>query len=183
MKTRIASALIAAGLALGASATHADGLKFLPGLQPGFKFEPTVALTGGVANAPAANDDAVGAYGLEMSMNCGLIQTSDNRIRTHVQLNRIEDAGVRATTVELSPRYTLPLGGGFAVGAGPVLSWVGADTAAGNRNLFGYGAAAGVDFRKGHYFSGIDLRYLNTAERDSVNFENVMLQVKVGYNF
>lgn len=182
MKTRIATALIAAGLAFG-TAAHAESLKFLPGMQSGYKFEPTVALTGGVMNAPAANDDSIGVYGLEFSMNCALVQTADNRIRTHIQLNRTEEGGIRATTVELSPRYTMPLGQSFSAGIGPVIAWVDADTAAGSRNLFGYGAVAGVNYRHGKLYTGIDLRYMNTAERDSMRFENVMLQAKVGISF
>lgn len=181
---RIAPTLTAIALAAGVSAAHADGLRFLPGLDSGFKFEPTVALTGGIANAPAAKDDAVGIYGLEIGMNCGLLQTPDNRIRTQLQFNHVDQSGLKATSVELSPRYTLPLSGGFAFGLGPTLAWVNADRGLGSKDLFGYGASAGFSFRKGHYFSGLDLRYLNTADRNSnANFENVMLQAKVGYAF
>ena len=60
---------------------------------------------------------------------------------------------------------------------------VNADTGAGDKNLFGYGAAAGFNFRKGHYYSGLDVRYLNTEERNRVGFENWVMQAKVGINF
>lgn len=85
MKTsRITSLFLLAGLALGATASQADGLRFFAGKEAGFKFEPTIALTGGVMKATAANDDNNFVYGLDFNMNCGLIQTTDNRIRTHV---------------------------------------------------------------------------------------------------
>ena len=184
MKTkRIVSALLFTGLALAATASQADGLRFFPGLDSGFKFEPTLAITGGVMHVNSANDNAQGVYGLEFNMNCGLIQTPDNRIRTHLQVNRTNESNAKATSFELSPRYTLPLGSGFSVGVGPALALVMADNGRDDRNLFGYGVAAGANFRKGAYYSGIDARYLNTAERNNVEFENWALIAKIGINF
>lgn len=180
---RLASTILLAGLTLGATASQADGLRFFPGMESGFKFEPSVALTAGVMNVTAANDNASFVYGLDFNMNCGLIQTPENRIRTHVQLNRVDDSGVKATSIELSPRYTVPLAGGFSVGAGPVLALVMADNGNADKNLFGYGAVVGANYRKGMYYSGLDVRYLNTRERDNVEFENWALIAKVGINF
>ena len=182
-RNRLATSLLAAGLVLTATASHADGLKFFPGMSAGFKFEPTVAISAGVMNASAANDDSMAVYGLDINMNCGLIQTPDNRIRTHIQINHVDDSGVKSTSFELSPRYTLPLGSGFSVGAGPALALVMVDNGNDDKNLFGYGAVAGVNFRSGAFYAGADLRYLNTTERNNVEFENWALLAKVGINF
>ena len=179
----LASTLLVAGLAFGATASHADGLKFFPGMQSGFKFEPSVAVSAGVMSASATNNDSMFVYGLDINMNCGLIQTPDNRIRTHIQINHTDESGMKATSFELSPRYTLPLGSGFSVGAGPVLALVMADNGRADKNLFGYGAVVGANYRKGMYYSGLDLRYLNTSESDRVSFENWALLAKVGINF
>ena len=181
--TRLASALLVAGLAIGTA--HADGLKFLPGLESGFKAEPSVAVSLGAmqANAGAGRDETLFAYGLDFNMNCGLIQTPDNRIRTHVQINHANQSGIKATTFELSPRYTVPLGSGFSVGAGPVVGLVMADNGTTDKNLFGYGAVVGANYRKGMYYSGLDLRYMNTNERSNLTFENWALLAKVGINF
>src|SRR6185369_17671935 len=132
----IASALLVAGFALAASASHADGIKFLPGMSAGFKFEPTLAVAVGTMNATGARDDAMTVYGLDFNMNCGLIQTPDNRIRTHIQINHVDESGVKSTSFELSPRYTLPLGGGFSIGAGPALALVKVDNGNTDKNLF-----------------------------------------------
>lgn len=182
MKNRIASALIAAGLALGATAAQAQGLK-VPGMENFSKYEPTIALTGGVVNAPAANDDATGAFGLELAMNVALLQNIDKRIRTYLQYNRVDSSGVRVNLLEFSPRFMMAVGNNISVGIGPVLSWVDAETSAGDKNLFGYGAVAGIDYRMGNWYTGLDLRYLNTAADESVTFENVMLQAKIGLRF
>ena len=184
MKTsRLASLFLITGLTLGATASQAEGLRFFAGKEAGFKFEPTIALTGGIMKATPANDDNNFVYGLDFNMNCGLIQTPDNRIRTHVQINHTDESGMKATSFELSPRYTLPLGSGFSVGAGPVLGAVMADNGRTDKTLFGYGAVVGANYRKGMYYSGLDLRYLNTTESAGVSFENVALMAKVGINF
>jgi hypothetical protein len=180
---RLASTLLATGLALGATASHADGLKFFPGLESGFKFEPSLAITAGVMGASATDRDSMFVYGLDFNMNCGLIQTPENRIRTHVQINHVDESVIKSTSFELSPRYTVPLGSGFSVGAGPVLAMVMADNGRTDKNLFGYGAVVGANYRKGMYYSGLDLRYLNTTERDGISFENWALMAKVGINF
>lgn len=183
MKTRIAFFPIAAALALGANAAQAEGMSSIPGMQTLSKYEPTIALTGGAINAPAANDDSIGVYGLEVNMNVATFQNMNSRIRTHLQVNRVEEGGIRATTVELSPRYTMPMGNSFSAGIGPVIAWVDADNTHGNQNLIGYGAVAGLNYRSGHMYVGLDLRYMNTSERQSVTFENTMLQAKIGYSF
>ncbi len=181
--TRLATALLAAGLVSGAA--MADGLRFLPGLDAGFKAEPTIALSLGAmqANAGAGKDETLFAYGIDFNMNCGLIQTPANRIRTHVQINHANQDGIKATTFELSPRYTVPLGSGFSVGAGPVIGMVMADNGVTDKNLFGYGAVVGANFRKGMYYSGLDVRYMNTNERSNLTFENWTVLAKVGINF
>lgn len=61
------------------------------------------------------------AYGVEMNFNCGLIQSPDNRIRTHLSISRVDGNSYDATIIELSPRYTVPLSHGFSIGAGPSL--------------------------------------------------------------
>jgi hypothetical protein len=58
-----------------------------------------------------------------------------------------------------------------------------ANNGASDKNLFGYGAVVGANYRKGMYYSGLDLRYMNTSERDHVSFENWTVLAKVGINF
>lgn len=180
---KVAATLAVLSLTFAATASHADGITFFPGMQSGFKYEPTLAITGGVMNANAANDDSIAVYGLEFNMNCGLFQTADNRIRTHIQLNHVDEAGVKSTSLELSPRYTFPIGSGFSVGVGPVLALVNVDNRDDDKNLFGYGAVAGVNFRSGALYAGADVRYMNTNERSNVEFENWAVLAKVGINF
>ncbi|MCK6412213.1 MAG: hypothetical protein L6Q55_07290 [Azonexus sp.] len=183
MHKKIFAGLMFATLSAAAMPVLADGFKLFPILQPGFKAEPTVAVTAGMMKVSGNRDDQIGVYGLEFSMNCGLFQTADQRIRTHLAFNRADESGLKYTSLELSPRYTVPLGGGFSFGAGPALAWVKADVSRGDKDLFGYGAAAGVAYRSGAYFSGLDLRYLNTDRREEIGLENWAVNFKLGVNF
>lgn len=180
---RLVAVLLAAGLTLSAAPSHAESLRFLPGLQSGYEFAPTLAVAAGVANVPDANHDADFIFGLDFNFNCLLVQTPENRMRTHLQLNHTGKSGWKSTALELSPRYTLPVGEGFAVGAGPVLALVFADNGQKNRSLFGVGVVGGVEFRHGRFYTGADLRYLETIERRTVDFDNWALLAKIGVNF
>jgi hypothetical protein len=181
---RLVPVLLAAALSLTATASNAEGLRFFPGFQSGFKFEPTLAVSAGVVNVTDVDDhDADFVYGLDFNFNCLLMQTPENHMRTHLQVNHTDNSGLKSTSVELSPRYTLPVGAGFAFGVGPVVALVLADNGVADNSLFGYGLVGGLEYRKGILYSGIDLRYMNTTESDDVGFENWALLAKLGINF
>lgn len=180
---RLVAVLLVAGLTLTAASSHAESLRFLPGLESGYEFAPTLAVAAGVANVPDANHDADFVYGLDFNFNCLLVQTPENHVRTHLQLNRTGNSGWKSTSLELSPRYTLPVGDGFAVGVGPVLALVFADNGRADRRLFGVGVVGGVEFRHGRFYTGADLRYLETMKRRSVDYDNWALLAKIGVNF
>lgn len=170
-------------LALPAVA-QADGWRFAPLLSdPAFKLEPTLALTAGHLNPTRSGADSANAFGIEANFNCGLIQSPDNRIRTHLGISRADEDGDQVTVFELSPRYTVPLGGGLSVGAGPSLSLIRAESDDRRENLFGYGAAGGVNYRQGAFYAGADLRYQASTEKDDLDFDHWAVTAKVGVNF
>lgn len=176
-------ALLVAVLSLVAAPSRAEGLRLLPVLQPGYTFAPTLAVSAGVFKVPDADHDGDLVYGLDFNFNCLLIQTPENHVRTHLQVNRTGKTGLQSTSLELSPRYTLPVGAGFAFGAGPVLALVMADNDVSDKNLFGYGAVAGPEYRWDKVFAGLDVRYLATTKTDGVEFENWAFLGKLGFNF
>ncbi|PXW92356.1 hypothetical protein C7444_12530 [Sphaerotilus hippei] len=177
--TRTAS--LAAAL-LAATAAQAAGWQWLPMFNdPGYRAEPSLAITGNRVlpdTGPTAN-----AFGLEFNANCGLVQSPDQRIRTHVNLSRTDKSGVKVTALELSPRYTVPLGGGLSVGVGPSVGAFQVSTPGLDRTLLGLGAAAGVNFRAGMLYTGFDVRYHATTSRDGVDHDPLTFGAKVGINF
>ncbi|WP_088287272.1 hypothetical protein [Ideonella sp. A 288] len=165
-----------------ATLASAQSWRFLPLFtDPGYKAQPTLALTVDSVNPDGARD-ATG-YGLEFNFNCGLIQSPDNRIRTYSKLHRSSEDGLKATTFELSPRYMLPLGGGLSAGAGPSLTAVRVSAPGVSKTLYGAGLAAGVDWRSGAYYVGADVRWHDVRQKNGIEYDNTAVGLKVGMNF
>jgi hypothetical protein len=176
-KTALALALLTT-----ATLASAQSWRFLPLFNdPNFQLKPTLALTGGTVNPSDAPD--AGVWGLEFNFNCGLVQSPDNRIRTYLQINRSDKDGVKATNFELSPRYTVPLGEGFTVGAGPSLTAVRVSAPGVSETLYGAGVAAGLDWRMGSLYAGVDLRWHDTSAKNGVQYDSTAVGLKVGFNF
>lgn len=182
----IKKTLLATLLAATSLTASAEGAKFAPLLtDPDFRFEPTIAA---VIGALKPEDASSGLYaGAELNFNCGLFQTADRRMRTHLAVGSYDQDGAELTTVELSPRYTVPIGSGFALGAGPGLAYVRSTVANQDTSHVAWMIAGGVSFRKGAYYAGVDLRYQDTNEKQlggvTVDPDNWAIAAKVGYNF
>lgn len=165
-----------------APAAQAQGWQFLPILNdPNFKLEPTLALTGNQIKPDQGSSRD--AWGLDANFNCGLVQTPDKRVRTHINLGSSDEGGVKTTSFELSPRYTVPMGQGLSVGAGPSLALFKVEAAGTSRTLSGIGAAAGVNFRQGAFYAGADLRVHATSAKQGTDLDPVTVGFKVGMNF
>ena len=174
--------VIAASLAALSLTAHAEGWRLLPGFtEQGFKFDPSLAATVNYVDPRAHSSDT--GLGVDFNFTCGLIQDPQNRMRTHVQFTRISDSDLDANAFEISSRYTVPLGGGLSVGVGPSLAMYQVDMPGYDKNLFGIGVAAGVNFRSGALFLGADARYHDTQSRSGENFDNFTVGVKAGINF
>ncbi len=178
------SLIALAALAASAAQAQSSGWTLMPGLKdPNFKPEVSIAFTGNrVMPDQGANTNA---WGLDLNMNCGLIQSPDKRIRTHVNFSRSNKGGVQGTNWELSPRYTAPVQGapGLSMGVGPSLGVFQFDSAAGDRTYTGLGAAAGANFRAGPLYTGIDVRYHFTNRRGGERLDPLTWGAKVGVNF
>lgn len=180
-KTLIALALSSLSL----TAVAAEGWKFAPLFtEPGFKLDPTIAATVGSVKQQGGPTDT--AYGVELNVNCGLIQSPDNRIRTHISLNRLTENTYDATLFELSPRYTVPLADGFSIGVGPSIGAARVDPSAAGvsgETLFAYGVVAGLNYRKGALYAGLDLGLRRTNDKNGIDFDSRGATLKVGFNF
>lgn len=168
--------------ALIAPAQAASGWTFLPILNdPAFKLAPTLALTAN-SNKPDQGGSATG-YGIDFNFNCGLLQSPDQRMRTHVNLSHTSKDGTTVNAFELSPRYTIPLGAGLSVGIGPSLAAFKVEGGSVSKNLFGVGVATGMNYSAGAFYTGFDLRYHSTGAKDGVDYDPTSIGVKVGINF
>ena len=185
MKKIALAATLAALMSAGSVA--AEGWRFLPALEQGMKFEPTLAFTLSRVDPDGWSTET--AYGLDFNFNCGLIQDPKNRIRTHFNLTHFDENGLNMTGYELSPRYTLPIGNNLSVGVGPSLALFSVETRNYDEMHFGIGVAAGINYRVGKFYAGADLRIHDTGSKNNgngngdVDFDNVTLGAKVGINF
>lgn len=178
--------LIAVAIATSASAVMADGWKFAPLFtDPSFKLQPAVALTVGAIDPKVDNMSVMSAVGVDFNFNCGILQDPQNRMRTHLNISQGSKDDAKVLAVELSPRYTRPLGDGMSVGYGPsVAAYKFKDDKTGfEMNRLGLGVAVGANYRQGAFYAGADLRYHATNEKNNADFDNVSAGVKVGMNF
>jgi hypothetical protein len=164
-----------------AAPAHAGEWTFLPILKPGYKAAPSLALT--INSNDSSSQPAADALGLDFNFNCGLIQSPDQRIRTHFNLSQSDKSGTKVTGYELSPRYTIPFGAGMSAGFGPSLAAFSVDQGATSTTLYGAGVAAGVNYRAGMLFAGADLRIHSTGTKNGVDYSPTTLGLKIGVNF
>ena len=183
MKKTVLAVLVSSTILASFSAV-AEGWRVLPILSDkNMKLEPTLALTLSRVDPDARNINTATAYGIDFNFNCGLIQDPKNRIRTHLNISRSEKAGLEVVAYELSPRYTVPLGNGLSVGAGPSLAMFQLDQTNFSESYFGVGVAAGVNYRAGALYAGADLRVHNTSTERGTDYDNVTVGAKLGINF
>lgn len=169
--------------ALAAPAVHAaDGWQWLPiANDPGWKPDASLALTGNRVD-PGTGPSATG-WGLDLNFNCGLVQSPDQRIRSHLNITHTSKNGTSVNAFELSPRYTVPLGDGLSAGVGPSVGAFQVSTPAQDRTLYGAGVAAGMNYRAGMLYTGFDIRYHATRARSGLDHDPLTFGAKIGVNF
>ncbi|MBU1237257.1 MAG: hypothetical protein KJ634_01130 [Gammaproteobacteria bacterium] len=174
--------IVATTLAALALTAHADGWRFLPAQSDAnFKFEPTVA--GTLNHVDPSDHSSDFGYGIDLNFNCGLIQDPQNRIRTHLQIGHVSKDSMKADMFELSPRYTVQLGKGLSMGAGPSVAVYSVDVPGYDGTLYGIGIAGGVNYRMGSLYLGVDARYHNTQSKQGTDFDNLTVGFKAGVDF
>ncbi len=179
--------ILLAALALGAATTPvlaAGDWKFLPIAAKGYAPNFVASVTGGIMDPQHVSSG--GAWGLELAKNCGLLQTPTGVIRTKLSVNKFDKAGLELTTVELNPRWTIPVAKDLTFGIGPGIGWVKAD---GGRNvdLFAWQAGADLDYRVGQLNLGLGARWQDTVNKNlgggREGADNWLVQAKVGIAF
>ena len=92
-------------------------------------------------------------------------------------------AKVEKFTLTLSPRYTVPLGDGLSIGAGPSLGLFRVEAPSAARTLPGLGVAAGLNWRIGALLTGVDVGWHGTRERGGLDQDPLTVGAKIGFSF
>ena len=175
---------IAAALSALTAPAFAGDWQFLPIADKGYAPNFVASVTGGIMDPQHAKSGD--AWGLELAMNCGLIQTPTGVVRTKLSVNKFDKAGLELTTVELNPRWTIPVAKDLTFGVGPGIGWVKAD---GGRNvdMFAWQAGADLDYRIGQLNLGLGARWQDTVNKNlgggREGADNWLVQAKVGIAF
>ena len=179
--------ILLTALALGAATTPAlaaSDWKFLPVADKGYAPAFVASVTGGIMDPQHVGSGD--AWGLELAFNCGLVQTPTGVVRTKLSVNKFDKAGLELTTVELNPRWTIPVAKDLTFGVGPGIGWVKAD---GGRNvdMFAWQAGADLDYRIGQLNLGLGARWQDTVDKNlgggREGADNWLVQAKVGIAF
>lgn len=183
----ITLALSSAAMLVAGNA-QAEGWTWMAGSKDDYKAQPTISLLLGQMD-PADSLDSDTISGIELSLNCPLLQPPTNRVRQQLSYTKYEDKGVEIASLELNPHYVVEVSPGLEIGGGPGLGYVMVDTANGDGDVFGlqFGVSAHYHGRSPLYL-GADLRYQITGEDNfgaatESDVNNTRLTIKVGYSF
>ena len=175
---------IAAALSALTAPAFAGDWQFLPIADKGYAPNFVASVTGGIMDPQHVGSGD--AWGLELAFNCGLVQTPTGVVRTKLSVNKFDKAGLELTTVELNPRWTIPVAKDLTFGVGPGIGWVKAD---GGRNvdMFAWQAGADLDYRIGQLNLGLGARWQDTVNKNlgggREGADNWLVQAKVGIAF
>lgn len=134
-------------------------------------------------------------YGIEISLECPLIQTRKSHIRQQFTLIRQEGKNLKTISVEINPQYKIISKPSFELGAGPSAGWIFAKTTEESKTIFSYGLGASAVYQFKKLFIGFESRYvltkkvsfndINNKPESAVvgNLNNLRTFLKFGYKF
>lgn len=166
-------------------AAKAEGLSFLPFMQEGFKYEPTLSFVGGQLDPDVDDVDESAVVGIELSFNYPLLATPSNGIREQLSITSFDNDGLEMTSFEINPHYVINLSPSFGVSFGPGIGLVNVDYNGDSDTAFTGQLGASLQYRTGTLYFGLEARQQYTANinmlDDDVN--NSRISLKIGHDF
>ncbi|MDH5299940.1 MAG: hypothetical protein OEW58_01085 [Gammaproteobacteria bacterium] len=159
----------------------AEGWTFLAGSKEGYKAEPIASVLYGSMDI----DGTSGAItGVEMSLNCPLLQPPTNRIRQQASITTWDESGAAVTNIEINPHYVVKVADDLEVGGGVGFGYMLSDDIP---DQLGFQIGASVHYTGLPVFVGAEWRMQTTSPADpdapDVDADNTRWAVKVGYAF
>ncbi|MDR9424585.1 MAG: hypothetical protein RI567_04800 [Marinobacter sp.] len=186
MKKQVCASLVGLWVATASQGVAAEGWEFPGFSSDDYQAQPTLAMVGGVMDPDFGPAGAGGVYGLELSLDCPLLQPPSNRIRQQLSLTQYDEDGVEINSLEINPHYVVPVSENLEIGFGPGIGVLDVDAGSHDDTLLGFQAGASVHYRQGAFFVGGEARYQVTTEerfggRDQ-DADNARVLLKVGVN-
>jgi hypothetical protein len=184
IKKMLVSVAIAGSLATGT--LLADQLKFLPFTDSSYSPNFAVAALGGYEKANSVKGS--GAYGVELSLKCFLLQLPSHTIRQQISLVHTNADGLSTTSFELNPHVLFGIAHNLTLGVGPSFGAIYASANSQDHFVYGIGGGASLTYNiTPQYFVGLQSRYqwTSTAHLGGRNFDldNLRTLAKVGVYF
>ena len=177
--------LLAATLACAATPALADGWRLFPIADKDYRPDFTLSLVGGTLDPEHGSQD--GYVGVELAMNCGMLQVPSGVVRTKLSYGRYDKDGLELRIFEVNPRWTLPLTDRLSFGVGPGLGYVRAEAGSRETDLFAWQLGADLDYKLGRMNLGLGARWQDTVDKTIApgrnGAENWLVQAKIGINF
>lgn len=185
MKRSTLNILFGLTIATASTATFADGWKFLPVRDANYKPDLTLSLVGGTLSPSHV---ASGGYaGIELDFNCLALQPPSGVIRSKVSIGQFNHNGMKLTSYEVNPRWTVHLNDNLTFGIGPGIGLVKAEMAGQSTTLGALQVGMDLDYRIGALNLGLGARWQETSNRYITptlrGANNSLLQAKIGFNF
>lgn len=187
MKKQVSLGLLSA-LLLGTGVAQAAGeWNFMAGMDKDYVADPTLSLMAGNLDPDIGNADSDTISGIELSLNCPLLQPPTNKIRQQVSYTTYDNQGLEISSFELNPHYVVETMPGLGLGFGPGLGYVKAETSTESEGMFALQLGASLHYTAmGPLFLGAEARYQVTQGDDFAGqkgADNLRIAVKAGYNF
>ena len=159
-------------------------------LKKEYKPKTAFSLVGGIQSNYNLNLSAP-VYGVEISMECPLIQTQKSRIRQQFSLMRLEGRKYKSLAAEINPQFKIIDDHSFELGVGLSVGVVFTKAMEDKKALFSYGLGASFMYQFGKLSIGVESRYAITKKvafsefnKESTlyaNLNNLRSIMKVGY--
>lgn len=187
MKKQASLGVLSALLLTSGSAMAAGEWNFLAGLDKDYVAQPTLSIMAGSLDPDIKGASSDTLTGLELSLNCPLLQPPTNKIRQQISYSRYDDQGLKISSFELNPHYVIEAMPGLGLGFGPGFGYVKAETAAESEGMFALQLGASLHYTAmGPLFFGAEARYQATqsdAFAGQKGADNIRIALKAGYSF
>jgi len=162
--------------------------QFFPGVNDDFIFDPTISIMAGQMRPSLKIGDAAIGTGIELSINCPLLQPPTNRIRQQISYFNYKDSDSTIITVEVNPHYVFEVMPKLEIGAGPGFGYVSADVNGKTANMGAFQLGGSIHYRISRFFIGAEGRYqwttegkIGTGTEDGA--KNAKAALKLGFDF
>lgn len=187
MKKTLGIMTIAASM--GVATAQAQDWRFFPGGDDDYRAQPTVSLIYGRTMPSATGFKDGNIAGIELSLNCPMLQPPRNRIRQQLSYIHYSQADKEIDALEINPHYVVEIAPDLEIGGGPGLAYIKTTTQINDPSLWGLNLGLSVHYRGlGPVFIGAEYRYQITSDEDFGNgtkedLNNSRYDIKLGYEF